>query len=154
MSIARWVRFEQWKNRGAPAPGRIGPEHNAADELPLRAELYSAERMQRHGERLASAHRVRAGPAPDRLLPRLRDNERVLVEARDLLAGAVRARRGITPAGEWLLDNFHLVAEQILLARRHLPKGYSRQLPKLSDGPSAGLPRVYDCALEIGRAHV
>jgi hypothetical protein len=29
-----------------------------------------------------------------------------------------------------------------------LPKGYSRELPRLLNGPSAGLPRVYDIALE------
>ncbi len=29
-----------------------------------------------------------------------------------------------------------------------MPKGYSRELPRLLDGPSAGLPRVYDIALE------
>ncbi|HSW52034.1 MAG TPA: hypothetical protein VLG93_02285, partial [Sulfuricaulis sp.] len=50
--------------------------------------------------------------------------------------------------GEWLLDNFYLVEEQIRTARRHLPKGYSRELPRLAHGPSAGLPRVYDIALE------
>src|SRR4029077_8563244 len=33
-------------------------------------------------------------------------------------------------------------------AKRHLPKGYSRELPRLANGPSAGLPRVYDIALE------
>ena len=29
-----------------------------------------------------------------------------------------------------------------------MPKGYSRELPRLAHGPSAGLPRVYDIALE------
>ena len=29
-----------------------------------------------------------------------------------------------------------------------MPKGYSRELPRLLNGPSAGLPRVYDIALE------
>ncbi|PPJ44728.1 hypothetical protein C0075_24870, partial [Rhizobium sp. KAs_5_22] len=38
--------------------------------------------------------------------------------------------------------------EQIRTARRHLPKGYSRQLPCLSQGASVGLPRVYDLSLE------
>ncbi|MEM5787319.1 MAG: hypothetical protein AAGU11_08375, partial [Syntrophobacteraceae bacterium] len=66
----------------------------------------------------------------------------------NLLTEAVKADRRITPAGEWLLDNFYLIEEQIRTARRHLPKGYSRQLPRLLDGPSAGLPRVYDLALE------
>ena len=54
----------------------------------------------------------------------------------------------ITPAGEWLLDNFYLIEEQIATAKRHLPRGYSRELPRLASGPSAGLPRVYDIALE------
>jgi hypothetical protein len=52
------------------------------------------------------------------------------------------------PAGEWLLDNFYFIEEQIRTAKRHLPKGYSRDLPRLLNGPSAGLPRVYDIALE------
>ncbi|HUH29918.1 MAG TPA: glucoamylase family protein, partial [Rhodanobacter sp.] len=55
----------------------------------------------------------------------------------------------ITPAAEWLLDNFYLIEEQIRIARRHLPKGYSHELPRLDNGPSAGLPRVYDLALEV-----
>ena len=58
------------------------------------------------------------------------------------------ANRRITPAAEWLLDNFYLIEEQIRTARRHLPKGYSRELPRLANGPSAGLPRVYDLAFE------
>src|SRR5208283_5402863 len=35
------------------------------------------------------------------------------------------------------------------MARRHLPRGYSRELPRLVSGPSAGLPRVYDLVLEL-----
>ena len=54
----------------------------------------------------------------------------------------------VSPAGEWLLDNFYLIDEQIRTTKRHLPKGYSRELPRLSNSPSIGLPRVYDIALE------
>jgi hypothetical protein len=43
---------------------------------------------------------------------------------------------------------FYLIEEQIRTAKRHLPKGYSRELPRLGSGPSAGHPRVYDIALE------
>ena len=70
---------------------------------------------------------------------------------------AVAATRRITPAGEWLLDNFYLIEEQIRTAKRHLPQGYSRELPRLAHGPSAGLPRVYDIALEAishGDGHI
>lgn len=120
----------------------------AAAEPPLRAELFGAEQMERHGRTLASAHKLAAGAAPDQLLARLADNESVLLAAYNLLRTALKKEHRITPAGEWLLDNFYLIEEQIRTARRHFPKGYSRELPVLANGPSAGLPRVYDIALE------
>ena len=123
--------------------------HSPGDESPLRAELFSAEQMQQHGKILARLHAVSAEHEPDPLLARLAENERVLLDVRNLVAEAVKGNRRITPAGEWLLDNFYLIEEQIRLARRHLPKGYSRELPRLGSGPSTGLPRVYDIALEI-----
>ena len=59
-------------------------------------------------------------------------NEGVLLEACDLLTAAIKDDRPITPAGEWLLDNFYLIEEQIRTARRHLPRDYSRELPRLA----------------------
>lgn len=117
-------------------------------ELPLRAELFSREQMAQHGRVLAGAHHLSAVRGSDDLLSRLAENEALLVAVRTLLTEAVNDDRRITPAGEWLLDNFYLIEEQIRTARRHLPVGYSRELPILADGPSARLPRVYDLALE------
>ena len=124
------------------------PHERTDHEPPLRSELFSADQMEQHGRRLAGAHKVSPERPADRLLTRLAANEEVLVETCDLLTAAVMANRRIAPAGEWLLDNLHLIEEQIRTARRHLPKGYSRELPRLAQGPSAGLPRVYDIALE------
>ncbi|WP_341675297.1 glucoamylase family protein [Niveibacterium sp. SC-1] len=119
-------------------------------EPPLRAELYSADQMAQHGKTLAAAHRLTERHAPDLLLPRLAANERALVEVCALLTDAVAAKRRVTPAAEWLLDNFYLIEEQIRTTRRHLPKGYSRELPRLAGvDDSATYPRVYDIALEI-----
>jgi cyclic beta-1,2-glucan synthetase len=120
----------------------------AGDEPPLRSELFSSDQMQQHGKTLAGSHTLGPGRAPDQLLPRLAENEGVLIGACNLLTAAVKANRRIAPAGEWLLDNFYLIEEQIRTARRYLPKGYSRDLPRLLNGSSAGLPRVYDIALE------
>ncbi|MGB9104706.1 MAG: hypothetical protein WCC59_08110, partial [Terriglobales bacterium] len=120
----------------------------ATDEPPLRAELLTAEQMESHGKSLAASHQLNLERASDRLLPRLAENEDVLRGVRDLLTEAVTANRRISPAGEWLLDNFYLIEEQIRTARKHLPKGYSRELPCLLNSPSAGLPRAYAIALE------
>jgi cellobiose phosphorylase len=105
--------------------------------------------MKQHGKALADSHKLALGRGRDPLLSRLAENEGVLMGACNLLTEAVKANRRIVPAGEWLLDNFYLIEEQIRTARRHLPKGYSRELPRLLNGPSAGRPRVYDIALEI-----
>ena len=118
------------------------------DELPLRSELFSAHQMEQHGKILAGMHQLKPGRPRNRLLTRLAENESLLLEVHNLLTEDVNADRRIAPAGEWLLDNFYLIEEQIRTAKRHLPKGYSRGLPHLLNGPSAGLPRVYDIALE------
>ena len=104
--------------------------------------------MEQHGKTLAQAHVISKVRHPEQLLARLAENEEVLLEGRRMSLAAIREERRITPAGEWLLDNFYLIEEQIRTARRHFPKGYNRELPRLSSGPSAGLPRVYDIALE------
>ncbi len=120
----------------------------ASGEPPLRSGLFTADQMEHHGKALAASHTLISGTPQDRLLKRLADNENILLGVRDLLTEAVQASRRIAPAGEWLLDNFYLIEEQIRTAKRHLPKGYSKELPRLQNGQSAGLPRVYDIALE------
>src|SRR4029077_9835465 len=96
---------------------------------------------------LAAGHELTSWHSRDRLLRRLGDNERVLTETCALLAQSADEQRRITPAGEWLLDNFYLIEEEVRTAKRHLPPGYSRELPRIASGPNAGLPRVYDLAL-------
>ncbi len=118
------------------------------EEAPLRAELFSADQMALHGASLATGHELTPSSAPDRLLPRLAANEKVLVDVYALLTRSAELQLRVTPAGEWLLDNFYFIEEEIRTAKRHLPPGYSRELPRLSSGPSAGLPRVYELALQ------
>jgi len=128
--------------RGGAAAG------GAIDEPPLRSELLGADQMEQYGKALAASHAPGPKRSRDLLLARLAQNEAVLLKACQLLTAAIREDRPGTPAGEWLLDNFHLIEEQVRTARKHLPKDFSRELPRLGSGPSAGLPRVYDIALE------
>jgi len=131
------LRFQKWM---AARP--------SAGEPPLRAELFSVEQLARHAKALAANHQVVARRRSNRLLARLGQNEDIL-RAFNRATLAVNPNRIITPAAEWLLDNFYLIEEQIQLARRHLPRAYSRELPRLLNSPSAGLPRVYDIVLEL-----
>lgn len=132
---------------------RLGGKHlvkkNTPEESPLRSELFSSGQMKQHGKTLAGLHKLTKERSSQLLLTRLTENENVLIETQTLLTAAIKAKRLITPAGEWLLDNFYLIEEQVRTAKRHLPKSYHRELPLLINGPSAGLPRVYDIALEM-----
>ncbi len=123
-----------------------------AEEPPLRAELLSVDQLARHAAAISGQQKVVRKEGSNRLLARLDENEKILrAYARATLE--VDQSRRITPAAEWLLDNYYLIEEQIQLTRRHLPRNYSRELPRLLEGPSAGLPRVYDLVLEL-IAHV
>jgi cyclic beta-1,2-glucan synthetase len=116
-------------------------------EEPIRAELFSVERLEQHAESLAAAQRVTARPVTNRrLAKRLRDNGQALLEAYRAIASAIREERAITPAAEWLVDNFHVVEQQIREIRDDLPRGFYRQLPKLAEGPLEGYPRVFGIA--------
>ncbi len=119
------------------------------EKPPLRSELFSAEQMEVHARHLAQSHRLSVEPAPEQLLKNLAENEEVLLRVTHLLQDAVKEKSRVTPAGEWLLDNFYLIEEQIRLGKRHLPKGYSKGLPRLTNGDLAGYPRVYDIAIQI-----
>ena len=116
-------------------------------EPPIRAELFSIERLEQHAESLAVAQSVVAGP--QRGLPldrRLRENTRVLGDAYHTIINALHRHQPITPAAEWLVDNYHVVEEQIRDINHDLPPGYYRKLPKLAGGPLRGLPRVIGIA--------
>ena len=114
---------------------------------PVREELFSAERIEEHARSLATAQKVTPKPVKGHpLAGRLAENGAILLAAyKSLLQGADEGR-AVTPAAEWLIDNYHLIEKQIREIRSDLPPGYYRQLPKLSGGPFAGYPRVFGMA--------
>ena len=114
---------------------------------PIRAELFSVERLEQHAESLAEAQPITTRPGSGRqLAKRLRDNGRVLLEAYSSTIKAIREERAITQAAEWLIDNFYVAQEQIREIRDDLPRGFYRGLPKLAEGPFQGYPRVFGVA--------
>src|ERR1700733_5973206 len=115
----------------------------STDEPPLRGELLSVDLLKQSARNLAQNRRVGNGCGPNLLLPRLTSNEKIL---RDYNERTLRVEKtqNIPPAAEWLLDNFHLIEEQIRTAQRHLPRGFNRQLPQLLNGPWTDFPRVYE----------
>jgi cyclic beta-1,2-glucan synthetase len=121
-------------------------------QAPVRAELFGVERFRQHGASLARAQRVAAVAGwrwrggRQTFFPRLRANMQALELARSYLESLDRHGESRGLAGEWLLDNFHLIESQATEIRNALPQGYYRALPKLVDPPLTGMPRVYGIA--------
>src|SRR3990172_3960265 len=122
-----------------------------SDELPFGGELFSVEFRSEYARQLAAQHTSASLARGQDLLSRLEDNERVLIGAYQTLADAIRRERILSPAAEWLVDNFHIVEEQLREIREDLPESYYRELPKLSEGELAGYPRIYAFALALIR---
>ena len=119
------------------------------EKSPLRAELLSTEQLEMYAATLAAIQTLSEAPVPDTLIRRLDENEEILVEVRNLLIESAKNNSPIAPAGEWLLDNFYIIQEQIQIGKKHFPKGYRETLPRLAKGPFTGLPRVYSLAVEM-----
>ncbi len=116
-------------------------------EAPIRSEIFGLQRFAQHGRSLGETHR--AGGATSRaqtFFPRLQSNIRTLREAHRYIGVQASTGYDISPAAEWLLDNFHLIEAQLKEIHDGLPRSYFRALPVLLDEPLAGLPRVYGVA--------
>ena len=138
------MQFAPSRSKPARAPEQWVLDLSEAEE-PIRAELFSAERLEQHAESLARAERPGSGRGVE-LAPRVTDNRRVLGRAYATLNRAAREQRALAPAAEWLLDNFHVIEEQVGDIITHLPRAYYRQLPKIGAGHLRGFPRVYGLA--------
>ncbi len=122
---------------------------NYLNEEPLREELFSADQMERFAKTLATRHQLSTKPAKDHLLKRLANNEETLQEVRKLLTDSIKKNYQVTPAGEWLIDNFYLIEENIRIAKTHFPKKYSEDLPQLLNGTASGITHSYDLVVQI-----
>ncbi|HKP47354.1 MAG TPA: hypothetical protein VJT50_12210, partial [Pyrinomonadaceae bacterium] len=119
------------------------------DEQPLSGEMFSVERLEQYARSLAQTHKTVRRKGRAQLLPRLEDNGRKLVASYRTLVESISKGRGISPAAEWLIDNFHLVEEQLREIREDLPASYYRELPKLADGDLKDYPRIYAIAVAL-----
>ncbi len=116
-------------------------------EEPIVAELFSADRLEQHAESLAAAQAVsRTAEGGPSLIQRTEENARSLLEYYRATARALQREQIITPAEQWLVENFYIVEDQLREIRDDLPIGYYRRLPKLASGHLAGYPRVYGIA--------
>ena len=141
--------------RSSPIPSsaaRLRPV--GLDSSPLHGELLGLEQLEDRARSLAAGFTLARDRRRGALDPlrRLADGARALRHAYRTLAGDVRRGEAFVPAGEWLLDNFHLVEGEIREIRHDLPARYYAELPKLATRGLAGTARVHAMAVELLRS--
>ena len=120
------------------------------DELPIRTELWGVEQLQRRAEELAATHTIFETTRSGRnLLARLDENHASLVKDYRVLTEAAEDAEPLSPSAEWLIDNFHIIEEQLREVREDLPKSFYRELPKLGSGEFEDFPRIFHLAIEV-----
>ncbi|MCE3270711.1 MAG: hypothetical protein K0S57_1108 [Ramlibacter sp.] len=131
---------------------RLAPGREELLSGPLRGELLGPDQLAEKARALARTQQWDAvstqwKEAP--LLTRLAQSRRILEESHARLAAGAARGVDVGPAGEWLLDNFHVVREHIREIHESLPRGYYRELPELTGGPLAGYPRIYELTITL-----
>ena len=137
--------LHQFCSAGAEACNLLDAGRGALEQ-PIRSEIFGAARFAQHGRSLAQAHQAKIKGRTAPFFPRLHDNIDVLREAHAFIALQDSAGHHISPAGEWLLDNFYVVKAQVQEVHEGLPRTYFRDLPVLVEKHLAGLPRIYGVA--------
>ena len=127
---------------------RSKQKEDNTNNKPFSGELLNIEQLAKFSKILGNAHQKIGNTEKNYLRERLNYNDTILRKFNnDMLSTSNRGH--ITPAIEWMVDNFYLIEEHILLARHHYPKEYNKKLPCLLRGEYAGIPRVYSSVVEL-----
>jgi len=123
-------------------------DENFPDEPP-RVEIFSAEKLESHAIHLATIQKIGAAPHRMSISALARADGRTLIAAHAAIGRAAGERRAITSAAEWLLDNLHVVQENVSGVVENMSRRVYKSLPKLMDGEYAGMPRIYALCQEF-----
>ena len=120
-----------------------------------RGEFVDLPRMQNVARELAATIVPLRSKTPrwhsSQHLRRLDRQTQALAEVYRTVADDVHRGETITPASEWLLDNFHLITNEARTVHHDLPAGYYRRLPKVAVRKGETLTRLEVMAADLIR---
>jgi len=112
--------------------------------------LLNPDQLANHAKEIARSHSVSEKKKSAKLLlSRLDNNFKTISSVYKSLNEDVRKGKDLSPASEWLLDNFYKIEEQVKEIRQDLIKERFLELNVLEGGFLEGYPRVYAIALEL-----
>ena len=126
---------------------RIKPSSWTADQrspdgsAPIRVELWTAKSLFEAGRELAATRFPEFNDAPAAPIRRLTDNQDAIrTNYLDTVMAAERDEL-ITPAAEWLIDNYHMVEENLRQLRQGFGRSFLRHQRKVALSGGGQAPR-------------
>ncbi len=124
------------------------PSSNASADTVADANSAHVDQVEQLATSIANQHRFGLGGADKSSLRRyLKDREKVLRKAHQHFVSQPR----LSTAGEWFLDNFHVIQEALRQIREDMPPHFYRELPTVETGSGERWPRIHMLACEIIR---
>ena len=100
--------------------------------------------------RLAASHdALESGRSYTPVKPILEESKKVLDESYRVLSRLAKSDQEISPAAEWLIDNFYIIQENIVQVGVDFPVEYQKKIPLFKSGDYKGLPKVYELVLNL-----
>ncbi len=136
-----------------PLTGKVPVRPIGLDPSPLDGELLGLPHLEERARARAGEFTLSRNPrrGAQRPLKGLASDRRVLRKAYRLLSGDAHRGEAITPATDWLLDNFHLIEGEIREVHKNLPRRFYRELPKLATRALSGTARIQAIAVDLLR---
>lgn len=127
---------------------------SAWDRSPSLGELRDVpldpERLRHHAAGVAKSHGTEPHLKPAKiLLKHLEANYGRISFIYRYLNEKAKTGRQMSPASEWILDNYYLIEEQAKEAKQELHQERFIKLPVLNQGYLKSYPRIYGIALEL-----
>ncbi|NGP76550.1 glycosyltransferase 36 [Balneolaceae bacterium YR4-1] len=111
---------------------------------------FNKQYLEQEVRKLASDQVVTLSKKPlQKIDPILSSSREVLIDTYRELASAAKKQKELSTAGEWLIDNFYIIQEQIVELNEDLPYTYYEKLPRLSEGNFKGYPRIYELVQKL-----
>ena len=112
--------------------------------------LLGPEDIERRARDIARCHVIWQNKRfPSWLITRMGSNYKFILEVYKSVNQETGDGEAVSPAAEWLLDNFYIIEEQVIDIKHNISKKYYSQLPLLKNHQKNGFPRIYALALEL-----
>ncbi|PZO65994.1 MAG: protein ndvB [Paracoccus denitrificans] len=115
---------------------------DSGDIEPIRFQFWTGGSLFAAGQDLAADARPDVQDMPTKPVRRLNENQKELQDQYLATVAAAASGELVTPAAEWLIDNNHMVEENIRQLREGFNRGFLSQLPLVQLADGRDMPRA------------